>query len=822
MSKMPTDNTQPANPTKRRNVRLALRIGIPLLLLAGIYLLFRGPESSEGGSLTFKVRKGPLDIKVLELGNIEALESQRIKSGIKGETKILQIVEEGHFVTEEEVKNGKILVTLDNSKIIENLTQQEIQYQGAEAGYTEAKEQYAITIKENESAIKSAELAVKFARMDLEKYIGEKSAKRLVPFLDEQVASAPEPALRPAPAPDPFLGQNTPNAEGGERGRYFQGGEGGPDGQQGGDRPRRRRRPEGEAGAPGQGGAGGEMGGGSSDRSRGGQGGGGFNRPSGDQGGGGGDRPSGGSGGGGGGGPRGASSKSESAPLSVQNLDAILAAEPVSSEIVKEALDKSKEKVEAPATSAIPETKEAVTAIAKDPAEKQDSAEGAKDAGKKEAPADAPKDETKDPKAGDKIKLQSDVKIQAPVKDILDFVNMKELEGDSEQKRRELESKKVVSEQEDLLSKNRLEWTKKLREKNFVTQSELDSDAMKVLQSEIGRESAKTAEDLFIKYEFPKEVQKLSSDYQEALRKLDVTGRQAVSKLAQAEARLRSEQATYDLQRRRRDELREQLLKCEIKAERVGLVVYAGSERQFRNQNQQIEEGATVYEQQEILTIPDMTQMAVTVKVHESVVKQVQRGQKVKIRLESYSEELLNGEVTKVSVLPDSSSRYFNPELKVYPTTVTIDGTYDWLKPGMTARVEILVKQLPNVFYVPIQAVQQSGSQRVVYVAKATGYEMRPVETGEFNQDFIEIKSGVEEGDSVLLRAPEAERLKEEKEFSGQEDTKVDQNGQNGSPQNAPAAVAPATPGPDPASVAGPGGQDGGGQGGRSRQRGGQ
>jgi hypothetical protein len=46
-----------------------------------------------------------------------------------------------------------------------------------------------------------------------------------------------------------------------------------------------------------------------------------------------------------------------------------------------------------------------------------------------------------------------------------------------------------------------------------------------------------------------------------------------------------------------------------------------------------------------------------------------------------------------------------NPDLKVYGVTVALDGTHDWVKPGMSARVEILVSKLPDVIQIPVQAV---------------------------------------------------------------------------------------------------------------------
>jgi HlyD family secretion protein len=113
--------------------------------------------------------------------------------------------------------------------------------------------------------------------------------------------------------------------------------------------------------------------------------------------------------------------------------------------------------------------------------------------------------------------------------------------------------------------------------------------------------------------------------------------------------------------------------------------------------------------------------------------------------------------------------------VKVYETKLSIEGHHDWVKPGMSAQVEILIKELADVIYIPIQAVVPSDSQKVCYVVRGLGEpEKRTIEVGEFNNEFIEVKSGLSEGDRVLLRAPvvpeEAGKAKEGKD--GEKDDK--------------------------------------------------
>jgi len=189
----------------------------------------------------------------------------------------------------------------------------------------------------------------------------------------------------------------------------------------------------------------------------------------------------------------------------------------------------------------------------------------------------------------------------------------------------------------------------------------------------------------------------------------------AISKLAQAEAKLKSAQGQYNIQARQRKEFYEQLDKCTIAAKRPGLVVYGGGgDEDFYGGEERIREGATVRERQSIITIPDMTKMSVRVKIHESYIKKVKKGQRARITVDAFPDSVLEGEVSKVGVLPDSQNRWMNPDMKVYLTTITIAGTSDWLKPGMSAKVEIVANCLSNVVYVPVQAVSPSEGKQVL------------------------------------------------------------------------------------------------------------
>jgi multidrug efflux pump subunit AcrA (membrane-fusion protein) len=603
--------------------------GAILILALGFYLLKSGGKSA-GNGVTFTVRRGPLDITVLEGGSIQALESQEVKCevrvGYQG-TKILKIVEEGYQVTEDDVRTNKVLVELDSSELQKQITQQEIQYQSAAASLIDAQQGYEIQLIQNLSDTKAAEQKARFARMDFDKFLGDITTREIIEQLgmDKELSEEQTNAVNAASAVPPTL-TVPPNS-----GLVV-------------------------ASAPGA-----------------------------------------------------------DAPKVAQLAGGVEKPTPVPS-----------------------------------PGE-----------GPKAPPPSVKPDATAGPdaNAGGDAKPKE---VEAPKPILIDFSKYAQIEalgdGEAKQKLRKFEDDLQVAKKELGQAKATLDGTRRLHEKGFVTKTDLERDDIAHENSRLKVQTAETASDLFLKYEFTKSAEESLSKFAEAVRELDKARRSAISKLAQADAKLKSAQGQYNIQLRQRKELNEQLEKCTIQAKKTGIVVYGGGrdDMYYYGGEERIREGATVRERQAIITIPDMTKMSLNVKIHESYIKKVRKGQKVRITVEAFPDQALEGEVTKVGVLPDSQNRWMNPDLKVYLTTITINGTHDWIKPGMSAKAEIMVNQLPEVVYVPIQAVSPSEDKQVCYVIKGLTRERREVEVGEFNDNFIEVKKGLKEGEKVLLRPPEA------------------------------------------------------------------
>ncbi len=113
------------------------------------------------------------------------------------------------------------------------------------------------------------------------------------------------------------------------------------------------------------------------------------------------------------------------------------------------------------------------------------------------------------------------------------------------------------------------------------------------------------------------------------------------------------------------------------------------------------------------------------------------------------------GEVEKIAPLPDATVAFFNPDLKVYPTQIRIRGNDLGLRSGMSCRAEIVIEQLQDAVYVPVQSVVRVGGEQTVFVVNAdNSVEPRPVKTGLDDNANIVIAEGLEAGERVSLTPP--------------------------------------------------------------------
>ena len=153
--------------------------------------------------------------------------------------------------------------------------------------------------------------------------------------------------------------------------------------------------------------------------------------------------------------------------------------------------------------------------------------------------------------------------------------------------------------------------------------------------------------------------------------------------------------------------------------------------------------------------IYDLSQLELQMDVSELDIGQIQPGQTVEITAEALPGQTFTGVVEKVSVNGTTTDGF-----TTYPVTILLS-EYGDLNPGMNVSAHIIVERSENALCVPAEAVNSDGTVLVagegafaedgVTIADPSEIESRPVTLGRGNQDYVEITSGLEEGETVLL-----------------------------------------------------------------------
>ena len=142
------------------------------------------------------------------------------------------------------------------------------------------------------------------------------------------------------------------------------------------------------------------------------------------------------------------------------------------------------------------------------------------------------------------------------------------------------------------------------------------------------------------------------------------------------------------------------------------------------------------------------------INVDELQISSLSVGQKVQLTADAVTDKTYVGTVTRVSMKGSSSGG-----TTTYPITIRIDET-DGLRPGMNSNAEIVVAEASNALVVPNAAVIRGGyvlvTKKSPSAANAVedmdapeGYVYVKVETGVSDDSYTQIKSGLQEDDTV-------------------------------------------------------------------------
>ncbi len=154
-----------------------------------------------------------------------------------------------------------------------------------------------------------------------------------------------------------------------------------------------------------------------------------------------------------------------------------------------------------------------------------------------------------------------------------------------------------------------------------------------------------------------------------------------------------------------------------------------------------------------LIQLPDLNELKVETEINEVDIAKIKLGQPAEIRLDAFSEIVYPGKVTSVATLAKFKDEE-KSNIKVFPIEVILDEISKELLPGMTVSCRIIVDEMEDMLYIPIEALFKEPTGSFVYLKSGKGFKKVPVVTGMANNDYIIISEGVDKGDVVALSLP--------------------------------------------------------------------
>ena len=304
------------------------------------------------------------------------------------------------------------------------------------------------------------------------------------------------------------------------------------------------------------------------------------------------------------------------------------------------------------------------------------------------------------------------------------------LSGTFRQNEEQLESAEFVAKENFRRAEEYLAYSQKLAAKGYVSEAQLEADQFAVEKAAKELDLAQTRLEVLRTHTQKAKVNDLNAS------------------ILTTEARLESARNSYELELTQEREIEDQIVNCTILSPADGEVTYANE----NNKGVVIAEGEEVRENQTIIRLPDSSRLLVQAKINESRVEQVKTGMKCRITIDAIRDVELEGSVQSVSDYPWPAFDRYRAHIKEYGTKIIINDAPKGLRTGMTAKVTILSELIEDALQIPLPAVFRKKGQAYCLVAgEEEELELREIELGPNNMSHAVVRSGLQEGESVVI-----------------------------------------------------------------------
>jgi multidrug efflux pump subunit AcrA (membrane-fusion protein) len=236
------------------------------------------------------------------------------------------------------------------------------------------------------------------------------------------------------------------------------------------------------------------------------------------------------------------------------------------------------------------------------------------------------------------------------------------------------------------------------------------------------------------------DLKEAEMDYQLALEDYNLREEKAISMVKRRQIEVEDDRMDLKL-------LTDLYEKFVIYAPENGMVIY------HKDRGNKLKKGSSVSARNPIVaTLPDLSKMKSICYVNEVDIRMIKVGQQVRVGIDAFPSKRLTGVIRKIAnvgeALPARDAKVFEVEVEINEMDMDI-------KPGMTTSNEIIIRQDTDMLSLPLECLHSLGdSLSFVYLKKGLHTVKKEVVVGQANSNQIIIKSGLQEGDRVLLSLP--------------------------------------------------------------------
>jgi cobalt-zinc-cadmium efflux system membrane fusion protein len=155
--------------------------------------------------------------------------------------------------------------------------------------------------------------------------------------------------------------------------------------------------------------------------------------------------------------------------------------------------------------------------------------------------------------------------------------------------------------------------------------------------------------------------------------------------------------------------------------------------------------GAMIDQETEILTIMDPTVLCIDAEIYEKDIAKIRIGQEVEVTVPAYPGETFIGKIRYISDV-------LHEETRTITVRTEVENKGYKLKPGMFADIKIFLNHQSQTLVVPEEALLDEQDEKIVFIKKEGKYLLQIVETGTREKGYVEILSGLQQGDIVVTK----------------------------------------------------------------------